>query len=62
MVNASNAKSRLGATVHAKFSQLFAQNVSWQKVDEKTGAVEEDEDITDGGSGDSGLPGDLGNG
>jgi len=50
MLNAANGKSRLGATVSAKFSQSFAQNVSWQKVDEKTGAVVEEEDITDGGT------------
>lgn len=62
MLIASNGKSRLGATVHSKFSQQFAQNVSWQKVDEKSGAIIEEEDITDGDSGDSGLPGDLGNG
>lgn len=48
MVTAANAKSRLGATVHTKFSQVFAQNVTWQKVDERTGAVIEEDDITDG--------------
>lgn len=57
MLNAANGKSRLGATVHTKFSQTFAQNVSWQKVDEKTGAVIEEEDITDGGSTDTGGSG-----
>ena len=42
-------KSRLGATVAVKFSKEFAQSVSWQKVDEKTGAeVADDEDIVDG--------------
>ena len=50
MLTAANAKSRLGATVHPKFSQTFALNVSWQKVDEKTGFAIEEEDITDGGS------------
>lgn len=55
MLTAANAKSRLGATVHTKFSQTFAQNVSWQKVDEKTGAAIEEEDITDGGSGSGGY-------
>lgn len=49
MLTAANGKSRLGATVHTKFSQLFAQSVSWQKVDAKTGAVIDEEDITDNG-------------
>ena len=48
MVNANKGKSRLGASVSIKFSQEFANNVSWQKVDERTGAAVEDEDITDG--------------
>ena len=52
MVTANKGKSRLGASVSIKFSQEFAQNVSWQKIDERTGAAVEDEDITDGGSGD----------
>ena len=50
MLVASNGKSRLGATVSTKFSQEFASSVSWQKVDAKTGAVIDEEDITDGGS------------
>ena len=60
MVTANKCKSRLSASVAIKFSQEFAQNVSWQKIDERTGAVVEDEeDITDGaqdntGGGDSG--------
>ncbi len=33
----------------AEHSQEFAQNVSWQKIDERTGAPVEDEDIVDGG-------------
>ena len=33
MVTANKGKSRLGATVSVKFSQEFASNVSWQKVD-----------------------------
>jgi hypothetical protein len=49
MVTANNAKSRLGATVHTKFSAKFADEVSWQKIDEKTGAAIDDEDIVDGG-------------
>ena len=35
MVTANKGKSRLGATVAAKFSQEFAKNVSWQKVNER---------------------------
>ena len=51
MVTANKGKSRLGASVAIKFSQEFAQNVSWQKIDERTGAfVEDKEDITDGGT------------
>ena len=48
MVTAANAKSRLGCSVSSKFSQKFAQEVSWMKVDQ-TGAVidDEDEDITE---------------
>jgi len=41
--------SRLDASVSIKFSQKFACQVSWQNIDERTGAVVEDEDITDGG-------------
>lgn len=50
MVNANKGKSRLGATISTKFSQEFAANVSWQKIDERTGAdvSDEDEDIVDG--------------
>lgn len=50
MLTANKGKSRLGASVSIKFSQEFATQVSWQKVDERTGAAIEDEDITDGGS------------
>ena len=55
MVTANKGKSRLGATVATAFSQEFARNVSWQKIDERTGAevVDGDEDIVDGG-GDTG--------
>ena len=49
MLTANKGKSRLGASVSIKFSQEFAQNVSWQKIDERTGAAVEDEDIIDGG-------------
>ena len=37
MVLPGRGKSRLGATISPKFSQKFAQSVSWQRVDEKTG-------------------------
>lgn len=47
MLSAANAKSRLGCTVHPKFSAQFAQEVSWQKVDQ-SGAAIEDDDITQG--------------
>ena len=47
MVTANNAKSRLGCSVHKKFSAKFAAEVSWQKVD-ASGAAIEDEDITQG--------------
>ena len=51
MVTANRGKSRLGASVATKFSQEFAKNVSWQKVDTKTGALvsDDDDDIVDGG-------------
>lgn len=42
MLNAANAYSRLGCTVHPSFSKQFAQNVSWRKVD-RTGAAEDPE-------------------
>lgn len=47
MLNASNGKSRLGATVSAKFSREFADNVSWQKVSIATDADDTQEDITE---------------
>ena len=50
MLTANKGKSRLGASVSIKFSQEFANNVSWQKIDERTGAPVEDEDIIDGGN------------
>ena len=51
MLTANKGKSRLGASVTIKFSQQFANEVSWQKIDERTGAaVEDEEDITDGGT------------
>ena len=48
MLNGGNAKSRLGCTVSPKFSQKFASEVSWQKVDASGSPVEEQEDITQG--------------
>ena len=44
----AGAKSRLGASVSPKYSQQFANDVSWQRVD-ASGAAVEDEDITDNG-------------
>ena len=65
MLTANKGKSRLGASVSIRFSQEFASQVSWQKIDERTGAAVEDEDITDGGSdtpgGGGGVSGDDGN-
>ena len=61
MVKAQNAKSRLGCTVHPKFSAQFANEVSWQKVDAQGNDVDEDDDITqgndnvDGGGGGGGV-------
>ncbi len=37
-----------GSRVSIKFSQEFVSQVSWQKVDERTGAEIPEEDITDG--------------
>ena len=48
MLNAANGKSRLGCTVSPKFSQKFAQEVSWQKVDQSGAPAEEGDDITQG--------------
>ena len=45
----AGAKSRLGATVSKKYSAQFAAEVSWQRVD-ASGAIVEDEDITDNGT------------
>ena len=61
MLTANKGKSRLGASVSIKFSQEFANNVSWQKIDERTGAEIPDEDIIDGGGSEGGTdpqPGD----
>ena len=50
MLTANKGRSRLGASVAVKFSHEFATQVSWQKVDERTGAEIPDEDIIDGGT------------
>ena len=57
MVTANKGKSRLGATVAPKFSLEFAQNVSWQRIDERTGAEvpEEDENVVEGEDGGGGV-------
>ena len=48
-VKANNAKSRLGCTVSPKYSLLFANSVSWQKVNKNGNVIEEEEDdITQG--------------
>ena len=48
MLTANIGKSSLGSTIATAFSQEFARNVSWQKVDEHTGAeVNDGEGIVD---------------
>lgn len=47
MLKATNAVSRLGCTVHPKYSKEFANGVQWQKVDGNGMPVDED-DITQG--------------
>ena len=49
----AGSKSRLGATVSKKYSQQFAADVSWQRVD-ASGMPVEDEDITENAGGTSG--------
>ena len=54
----AGAKSRLGASVSPKYSQQFATEVSWQRVDANGSPIEDEEDITEpttpsGGSGDN---------
>ena len=44
-----DCRKSIGATVNVLFSQDFAQNVQWQKVDGQGSPVEEDDDITEGG-------------
>ena len=55
MIKASrkDCKKSIGATVNTLFSQDFAQNVNWQKVD-GSGSPVEDDDITEGGENGSG--------
>lgn len=57
MLNAQQGKSRLGCSVSPKFSQQFAQNVSWTKVDGQGNPTGE-EDVTDGSSDDGTTGGD----
>ena len=47
MVSARAAESRLGCTVATKFSQEFAANVQWQRIDATGAAVDEPDDVTD---------------
>ena len=58
MVTANKGKSRLGASVASAFSQEFARNVSWQRIDERTGAEvpEEGEDVVEGEDGGGAMP------
>ena len=44
MVSPGKGKSRLGAMISPKFSKRFADSVSWQRVDEKTGRETEEEE------------------
>ena len=49
MLNAANGKSRLGCTVSTRFSQEFASQVQWQKVNAATDSDSADgDDITQG--------------
>ncbi len=57
MLTANKGRSRLGASVSIKFSQEFASQVNWQKVDERTGAEIPEEDITDGADDNTGSGG-----
>lgn len=52
----AGAKSRLGAMVSPKYSQQFAAEVSWQRVDASGAAIEE-EDITENGQNQGGGSG-----
>ena len=57
MVVPSKQKTRLGCSVSSQYSDKFASEVSWQRVDPVTGSeVENTEDVTDtpGGGDDNG--------
>ncbi len=59
-VDVQKGLSRVGCTVSPKFSERFASEVSWTRVDPKTGeAVNPADDVTDGSgsSSDSGTSG-----
>ena len=58
MLTANKGKSRLGATIATAFSQEFARNVSWQRIDERTGAevADEGEDVVEGEDGGGAMP------
>ena len=63
MVTPSKQKTRLGCSVSSKYSDKFASEVSWQRVDPVTGSeVEGTEDVTDpnnNGGGDNGGGSDI---
>ena len=62
MLTAVGAKSRLGCSVHKKFSAKFASEVSWQKVDANGNDLDDEEDITQGNDGPTGDDQPGGNG
>lgn len=47
MLNVSNAKSTIGATISQAVQQQFAQSVSWKRVTEKSDEEETPTDTTD---------------
>ena len=57
MLTANKGRSRLGASASIKFSQESVSQVSWQKVDERTGAEISEENITDSADDNSGSSG-----
>ena len=60
MVVPSKQKTRLGCSVSSKYSDKFASEVSWQRVDPVTGSeVEGTEDVTDGGDNNNQPSGEL---
>ena len=63
MVVPSKQKTRLGCSVSSKYSDKFASEVSWKRVDPVTGSdVDNTEDVTDQGGDDNGGGGDTGGG